>query len=612
MNYAISNIKPNVSEGYLLIENDINLHIVTDDSSKIIQHDKQLLFMSGYLVDTREPELQSNVFKNYINDIQGSWPVNDHLSGSYSTTIITKNDKIIIANDPIGPYPLYYYMKGDVFIITNNLQLIGSFIDILIDQTGIAQRLYTQDNANIGSRTILKGVKRLLPGEKIEFDISSFSLSRQYDNRLFSNICEAKIKDKEVKKFSHRIKEEIDLIKNYKKTIDIALSGGMDSRLLLGALDSNPETTCYTYGPKDSYEIKVAKKLAKIKHFHFINQFGYSRFFPDKSDITDTIRTTDSPHIMAWFELLKDISGENKILFIGDSCEALHARNIKHFSSRKDRKKNFIRHYLLNKPYEFRLNSEEDFHQWTSQIEIKYSKELNRHSYDDPVFKNITKKTILDETKADLKELFERIASHRLKYVELYDELFSWYTSSRISQAKQITHCNHVFQAISPSMGSGILILSSNLHPDTRMNYRFVNRLFKLNGFKELNKVPISHAPLFPRTSPKFLTFMMWGFRSTVDQILIKRLMKKKNPKLRYRLFNGLNWVQIYQEEGVLEKYDSYFEINHLGPQIYKENRNILEKRRNLEKWPLMNSDIMAAAVLNLELEGLGLKEETI
>ncbi len=261
MNYTISNIKPNVSEDYVLVENDKNLHIVTNDSSKIIQHDKHLLFMSGYLVDTREPELQSNVFKNYINDIQKSWPVNDHLSGSFSTTIITKNDKIIIANDVIGPYPLYYYMKDDVFIFTNNLQLIGSFIDIPIDQTGVAQRLYTQDNANIGSRTILKDVKRLLPGEKIEFDISSHSLSRQYDDRLFSNIGETKIKDKEVKAFSNRIKEEIDLIKNYRKAIDIALSGGMDSRLLLGALDSNPETTCYTYGPKNSYEIKIAKKL---------------------------------------------------------------------------------------------------------------------------------------------------------------------------------------------------------------------------------------------------------------------------------------------------------------------------------------------------------------
>ena len=39
------------------------------------------------------------------------------------------------------------------------------------DDVGIIQKLYGHEMVNIGSRTILKGVKRLLPGELIQIEI---------------------------------------------------------------------------------------------------------------------------------------------------------------------------------------------------------------------------------------------------------------------------------------------------------------------------------------------------------------------------------------------------------------------------------------------------------
>ena len=604
MGYAITNLEP-ISEGsFSFIKNTQGITIITDKLEEIIGFEKIISFISGYVVDIQEHSTQQNVYQGFLSDIEFSWPLHSNFSGSYAVAVIYENE-IILANDVIGPYPLFYYIKDDRYIFTDNLQWIKYFIEIELDSTGIAQRLWAPENSNIGSRTIIKGVKRLLPGEKLTFDFKSFEFKKEYDNRLFDEIGDDKIDEKLIRTYLNRLKSEINQLKYYGKSIDVALSGGLDSRLLLGVLPSNNNSTCFTYGPSDSYESEVAKKLAKSKDFKFIPKTDYSQYFPSKEKLFKAIENSDSPYIMAWFEFLKGIPKEKKILLIGDMCEALPARNIKKYSSRKDRKRNFFKHFLLNNPYPFEPSNSMAFHLWKSKIRNRYLDDVENYNFSSSLFKNVNKEIFLKEMAYNLEEIFKRIEAHNLKFVELYDELFTWFTHSRIPMGKQITHCNHKFKAISPSMGSGILILTSNIHPNARMNYRFMERLFKEDEFVKLNKISTSQSPLIPRNASKALRFLMWGFRSTVDQRLIRRILQNKNSNLRYRLFKGLNWVEVYQMNNVMEVFNTYFENNFIGNDIYENAKNLLEARINLSSWPLINSDIMAPAILNLEIESL-------
>src|SRR5690606_27345170 len=89
-----------------------------------------------------------------------------------------------------------------------------------------------------------------------------------------------------------------------------------------------------------------------------------------------------------------------------------------------------------------------------------------------------SKEELVQSLEADLQDLFERIEDHQLPFEELYDELFSWYTYTRLRLAKQLLVANSRFEAYSPAMSIQMLRKTSSLHPNLRLNYRFARKLF--------------------------------------------------------------------------------------------------------------------------------------
>ena len=74
------------------------------------------------------------------------------------------------------------------------------------------------------------------------------------------------------------------------------------------------------------------------------------------------------------------------------------------------------------------------------------------------------------------------------------------------------------------------------------------------------------------------LIFLVWGIRSRLDQYFIRRLLKTKNPKGRYRLLKSINWVKAYQHENLEARLDAYFSPGHLGDQyIVQQKKGIID-----------------------------------
>jgi len=560
------------------------------------------IFLEGYLRAGKH-----NISEKNISTLIKDWPLPERYSGSYAFTVVSE-DKIILANDCIGIYPLYYYLKNGEFTTSNSLFELQKALKLEIDEVGKAQRLFAPENSEIGSRTILKDLKRLLPGEKITFNIKTNTIQKSYDNRLYAKMHH-NIDREQILSYWKLLQDEIQYIENLNETTtDIALSGGLDSRILIGAMTSNSNTIAYHYGKPEYYETKVAKKIADCCGIQFKSEMDHANQFPLKEDLEHTIKTVGTIYSMNFYNIFNIAKPHKTNLIIGDMCEALHGRNIKAFSSRKKRIKNYFKHYLLNRPYSFTPATKKRFRDW------KKAKIKNYWNY-------IQTESLIKETKfkienyreqinSDLDKIFKRVEDHQLPYIELYDELFTWFTHSRIPMGRQITHCNERFYAYAPTMSSAILIATSNIHPNLRLNYRFQNELFKyIKPFRKLNSIPTNQVPIVSKNAPDFLQFLIWGIRSTTDQIFIKRILKTKNPSHRYRLFKSLNWVEVYQNKFMDKRLKSYFEKQNISKDVIQASMNLALNRKNLNAWPLANYDIMSIAILNLEIELLKNKQ---
>lgn len=540
-----------------------------------------------------------------VMELANSWPLPENITGSFASILIDKNTfEVIICNDLIGPYPLYYINAGKDFFISNSIILLGAVTKCDFDDAGIIQRCMGPDFSNIGSRTILKHCKRLLPGEFIKFNSFGEIVEKKYDNSLYQKISSPHQKHSLHKEFLVAYQKELSYCLNYSENVNLALSGGIDSRITFGMIPKDKNIKCYTFGEKENYETLIAARLANKKDAIFNNFSQPELYFPDVEILRKYTLQSEAVYYCSWLEILENAKPEPHTPFLlGDLTTALTGRTIEKFSAKKFRQENFVKYYLFEKDYEFEENTSETFEIWKNSklktmdrwyTEIRLSQFVIDSNRDELI-------TALHE---NMRELFLRIEQHNLPYIELCDELFSWYTHNRIQVAKQILICNTNYNCYCPSMSLQILRRVSNIHPNLRLNFRFIKKLYKESEeLRKLFSTPTSQAPLIPQNFPDFIKFPVWGLRSKIDQYLIRRLMKHKDISKRYRLFKSTSWPEIYQNPMMEKNIKDYFKNNYLGEDYFDNLMNQMVKRKNLEQWPFANLEVINASSLNLELD---------
>ena len=580
-------------------------NLITEKEVELIETDSHLSWTDGYLRDLNLHNQDKDVHTaKAIEQIVTSWPVPENITGSFSTTIIDKVSlAITICNDLIGIYPLYYLIKDKQVFVSNSIILMASISKCNLDEVGIAQRCIGPEYFNMGSRTILENCKRLLPGECIKLDSLGNIIQTRYDNSLYQDMSSSEQKHNLHQAYWEDYKKEVEYCLIGSKIVNVALSGGMDSRLLLGAISDNKNIECLTYGEKDNYETKIASRLAKIKKANFNSFSQLDLYFPPLETLKKYVLRTEAVNICSWLEILENIKLEERNpILLGDMTEAISARNIKKFSSRDFRQNNFVQYYLLGKDYHFEKSNAQKFSEW---------KKAKLHNFDrwyieervSQLNLSLSSMQLKEGLHSDMEEVFLRIESHHLPFTELYDELFSWYTHSRHPMSKQILICNNDFYSYCPPMSNSILRSTSNIHPNLRLGNRFLNKLFSIVELKKFNKIPTNQAPYIPQNFLDIIKFPIWGIRSKIDHILIKRLMKSKDPKKRYRLFKSINWVLIYQNSDMEKNLKSYFDKNHLGEAYFSHLLNRATQRKTLYQWPFANTELINGASLNIEID---------
>lgn len=587
---------------------DENKHLYIDKRNMddcYVQTDRMIGYTLGYVRDYKLEDSASvndhniSVMSKISSDC---WPLDSSITGSFSAFVYDKREsKVIICNDPIGLYPLYYYKNKEMTIISSHLIATSMYIEDAVDEVGVIEKMLAGDYCNFGSRTIINNVKSILPGEKIIFDNNSIECV--YDNTLY-NYADKIQTGNTAKVMWSTIKEEFNLCLKYYKTMGVATSGGLDSRVILGALDQGKDIHCLTYtGSQEDYEAKLSKRCANVVGASFESFSIYKDNLPNKEVFLDYVLKTEATGMNVWLSILEHATtlANDSVMLVGDICDLLTAKSIKRYRSRSSKVKAFFKYMMWGKDFPLTRNTPEEFTKWKFSIVEKYLSQVVTMYASSHSFKTEFE-TLRDGILEDLEEMFKRIEDHSLKYVEQLDELFAIYTHGRISMGKQLVINKKRFFPLGPIQSMRIARESTSIDLNKKFYFKLLDPMFKYeNDLKALANVPTAQIPFIPYKSNNLLKLIVWGMRSTLDQILIKRQMRKKDSEVRHRVLKSINWVKVYQAPNAVKNVTSWFDVDYIGTKEHCINAT--KNRSTFSSWPYYSFEITSLATLNLEIE---------
>lgn len=575
--------------------------------------------ISGYVRSegiSRAPEPGSPIeaahnaaFFSEISRDEG-WPLDDSWTGSFAAVAhATASGETLLCNDPIGFWPLYFGSSGGGLLGGTSLILLARCLATEVDLTGLLQRL-TPPYCNYGKRTLLRGVERLLPGELVSWRGGKGPVRRVFDNSLSSSPVIESPRTIARSVFD-RLRDEVRLSTNGETEVCVALSGGWDSRLLLPGISPEARIHAYTYGSSDLYESRIAARCAKAvggTHECFPIE---DRYFPPRARLEELVGATEAANYMEWNGMLqRGRSGaDRRTLLLGDLCEGIDGRYMEELSSRTARRRSFAKG-LLGMKEDVPESSPGTFLRWQRNTADQVLAATMRTAEGlPPSLRDLVRnETLHGELAEDLAASFARVESNQPKFRPVYDELFAWFHRIRFLLGSQIPLLDSGYRAISPGMAMGFVRRISAVHPAVRTRRRLMDAIAALPEFDRLVRIPSAQIPWVNARAPALLRELLWGARSGIDQLLIRRRMRQKDAERRQRVLPSLDYVREYRRPGTAEKVSEWFSGRWCSPAPYVLK---VERRASLSSWPLINVDVVAPANVSLTLDLCRLPEGT-
>ena len=191
----------------------------------------------------------------------------DSVDGDFSIVIYEKEPGTIhIFADRWGFRPLYYF-NGTDFLVSSEVKpfyeitsaLDESFLFLFLNLKRILP----------GDRTILKDVKKLPPGHYYS-NASQGGAMVDYREK-YPRIITKQISAVDIDNFLEKYIWVVNNQLNHMAKIGISLSGGLDSRFLLAALDSKQrqKVIAYSYGISNNEDSLLAERVARVAGVKF-------------------------------------------------------------------------------------------------------------------------------------------------------------------------------------------------------------------------------------------------------------------------------------------------------------------------------------------------------
>lgn len=194
------------------------------------------------------------------------------------TLIYLFKDSLFIYSDITRSFPVFYTKQNNKLFLSDDILYLKNKFNIS-DFDKIAE-IELKSSAHVyGKKTLLKHIYQIQASEHLIIQndniiTSDFLYSYATKEENTSNYFT--LKKNAIIAFENSFKRLIKSFNN--KTVAIPLSGGFDSRLIAVMLKkyNYKNVICYTYGKKNSFEIKNSKETAK--------QLGFKWYFIEYSE----------------------------------------------------------------------------------------------------------------------------------------------------------------------------------------------------------------------------------------------------------------------------------------------------------------------------------------
>jgi asparagine synthase (glutamine-hydrolysing) len=186
-----------------------------------------------------------------------------------------RKNEVIIANDRYGLYPLYYAHHSSKFVFAPEVKALLNLPDCRHELDLVALAEYMRFQYLLGDKTFFEGIK-LLPNAVIlhyNIETDKLSINPYWDFTDFPTLPKDITFEDAVEEAYRLLKAAIDKLTIGNYQLGVYLSGGLDSRVILGLMSRNlhPITTI-TYGLRGCRDVIYAHKISKImdtNHHYF-------------------------------------------------------------------------------------------------------------------------------------------------------------------------------------------------------------------------------------------------------------------------------------------------------------------------------------------------------
>jgi asparagine synthase (glutamine-hydrolysing) len=158
------------------------------------------------------------------------------LNGEFALAIFDSDrQQLILARDPVGCRPLYYWTNGNAFVFASEIKTILAHPDVpsrpnkdLIADCFVRDRLPYEDYGE----TFFEGIHAVLPGQRLTVTAGGLMATQFWDFDPESVVCFASYSD-----YAERLRELVfQAVKRRLRTtnpVGVAVSGGLDSSIVL-------------------------------------------------------------------------------------------------------------------------------------------------------------------------------------------------------------------------------------------------------------------------------------------------------------------------------------------------------------------------------------------
>ena len=302
--YAISRLHHGIlnSAPQPIFNEDKSLCIVMDGEVFDYQPQKQQLIEQGHHFRLRENDAEYclHLYEEYGSEAFAK------LNGSFLIALYNlKSHELLLVNDRFSSRPLFYYYDDKQLIFGTQLRPLLKFPDLprRLDLQAIFEFFTFQ--RILSDRTFYKDVKVLLPASILRFQNGKISLSRywtmQYKDELHSEKYYVEALANSLKRAVRRRTRG-----NYR--FGILLSGGLDSRAVLAAMDKMP--VAFTLGDFRNTEVRIAQDIAETKgckHVFLKRDWNhYPTLLEEAVDIGDGMYRFDHAHFLGFLSRIRE------------------------------------------------------------------------------------------------------------------------------------------------------------------------------------------------------------------------------------------------------------------------------------------------------------------